>query len=199
MRSVPDLEKYIPAKWRLKLKKLLDARTYRHSAAVAATAVYLAKRYGAGRKRAAVAGFLHDCAKGLNDSSLKRIMIKHKVSLDAIEKKLPAIWHSFAAPILAREIFGVRDRQALDAMKYHTVGKRGMSRLGKIIYVSDYIEPGRRYRSCRKVRALLNRKKISLDYLVLNVLKEKASYLEHGRKTMHPESIRLYSRLTSKF
>lgn len=40
--------------------------------------------------------------------------------------------------------YGVKDEEIICAIESHTTGRPGMSMLEKIVYIADYIEPGRR-------------------------------------------------------
>ena len=44
---------------------------------------------------------------------------------------------------LAEEKYGITDPEILHAIKVHTTGEPNMNILDKIIYIADYIEPGR--------------------------------------------------------
>lgn len=46
---------------------------------------------------------------------------------------------------------GESDQSVLDAVRYHSVGYAGWDAVGKMLYLGDYLEPGRRAR--RKQRA----------------------------------------------
>jgi HD superfamily phosphohydrolase YqeK len=57
--------------------------------------------------------------------------------------------HGPAAAILAARD-GEQDRGVLDAVRYHSVGYAGWDRVGRMLYVADYVEPGRRGRRKRR-------------------------------------------------
>ncbi len=44
--------------------------------------------------------------------------------------------------------------EIIDAVRYHTTGRYGMSLLEKIIYIADAIEPGRTYPGVDEIRKL---------------------------------------------
>ena len=60
------------------------------------------------------------------------------------EKKL---LHSPAGATLAKNEFGIEDKEILDAICYHTTGRGDMTLLEKIVYLADKIEPSRNPRS----------------------------------------------------
>ena len=70
---------------------------------------------------------------------------------------------------------GVKDEDILNAIRYHTTGRPGMSLLEKIIFVADYIEPGRDSApNLPQVRSLAFE---SIDDCVLQILKDTLIYL----------------------
>ena len=44
-----------------------------------------------------------------------------------------------------KEIFEIEDEEILSAMRWHTTGKENMSKLDKVIYIADMIEPNRNF------------------------------------------------------
>ena len=70
---------------------------------------------------------------------------KAHLNVTAVERSNPtALLHAKAGAYLAEHKYGVRDEDILNAIRYHTTGRPNMSRLEKIIYIADYIEPGRK-------------------------------------------------------
>ncbi len=57
---------------------------------------------------------------------------------------LDKLRHGPAAAELARQ-HGERDQGVLDAVRYHSVGFAGWDRVGRMLYIADYLEPGRRH------------------------------------------------------
>ncbi len=39
----------------------------------------------------------------------------------------------------------MNDEEMLEAIAYHSLGRGGMGRLGRYLYLADYLEPGRRF------------------------------------------------------
>jgi predicted HD superfamily hydrolase involved in NAD metabolism len=178
-----------------RLKKLLLPAVYRHSLGTAKTAAALAKIYGLSAGRAYTAGLLHDCAKGMNRTRLEACIKKYGIKLDAHAGKIPAVWHSYVGEKMAAYVFGIKDRAVLVAIRNHTIGRAGMSRLARIVYVSDFIEEGRRYAASRRIRKKAMAGESSLDSLVLDVVKDKEKYLKNNGLMVHPGAILLRKEL----
>lgn len=62
------------------------------------------------------------------------------------------ILHGFVASVYVKEKFGIEDKEILEAICYHTVGKVGMSLIGKIVYIADAIEETRNYPNVVAIR-----------------------------------------------
>jgi predicted HD superfamily hydrolase involved in NAD metabolism len=58
-----------------------------------------------------------------------------------------ALLHAKVGSFLAKEKYGIEDEDVLNAIRYHTTGRPCMSTLEKILYIADYIEPGRKHAS----------------------------------------------------
>jgi HD superfamily phosphohydrolase YqeK len=94
------------------------------------------------RRRWLRAVYLHDAIKDASDEDLEKLV--------PAEPYITALKHGPAAAVLA-ERFGETDEGVLDAVRYHSVGFAGWDWSGKILYMADYLEPGRKFR--RKWRA----------------------------------------------
>lgn len=62
------------------------------------------------------------------------------------------LWHAPVGAYLVEKEAGITDVEILDAIRYHTAGRPEMTTLEKIIYLADYIEPGRHFPGVEEVR-----------------------------------------------
>jgi predicted HD superfamily hydrolase involved in NAD metabolism len=186
------ISNYVTPEMENKLRPLITPKRFDHSVGVAKTALTIASKYGIDEKKCVLAGFLHDCAKDMPESRITAYLKKYKINLDDITKKTPALRHSLVGPYAARDIFGVRDHEILDAIKYHTSGNRRMCPVAKVVFVADYTEINRKHRDSKKIRSKIWTD-ITLDELVKNVLKDKLSFLLEEGKLIHPDAIRMWN------
>ena len=105
-------------------------------------AVRLVRRYGGDETQVRIAALLHDCTKKLDMAQQLALCEKYGIMLDELEQKALKLLHSKTGAAIARDVFGV-ENAVYDAILYHTTGKPDMTRLEKIIYLADYIEPTR--------------------------------------------------------
>jgi 2-amino-4-hydroxy-6-hydroxymethyldihydropteridine diphosphokinase len=91
---------------------------------------------GPERERWLRAAMLHDALKDAPDD----------VVADLARPPLgpPALWHGPAAARRA-ELDGERDPGVLAAVRYHSVGYAGWDQVGRMLYLADYLDPGRRF------------------------------------------------------
>lgn len=177
-------------KIRKEMEKTLDPKRYEHTLGVEYTAAALAMRYGADIKNAQLAGLLHDCAKCMSDEKRLKICEKHNISVNEVERRNPYLLHAKVGSFLAMDEYGVRDADVINSILNHTTGRPGMSMLEKIIFVADYIEPGRKHApNLTEIRKLAF---TDLDKALLKVLEDTLSYLQEGGGEMDPMTRKTY-------
>ena len=133
------------AKFRKEMEKTLEPKRYEHTLSVAYTAANLAAVHGVDIEKALVAGMLHDCAKCLSYKKQMSLCAKNHIVLSETEtQENSPLLHAKAGGALARQEYGITDEDILNAIYYHTTGRPQMSPLEQVIYIADYIEPGRK-------------------------------------------------------
>lgn len=177
-------EAYDLKKIKKKLKNELDESRYEHTIGVMDTAACLAMRYGADLTQALVAGLLHDCAKCIpNDKKLK-LCRKNGIEVTPFEEKAPFLLHASLAPWMAEHEYHVSDPAILSAIACHTTGKPDMSLLDKIVFIADYIEPGR-----NKAPGLPEIRRLSfteIDKALIRILSDTLDYLASSNDPIDP-------------
>ncbi len=129
----------------------LKPRRMPHVLGTEQEAVRLTRRYGGDETQARVAALLHDCTKKLDMAQQLALCEQYHIELDELEQKALKLLHSKTGAAIARDVFGVEDA-VHDAILYHTTGKPDMTRLEKIIYLADYIEPTRDFPGVDELR-----------------------------------------------
>ena len=139
---------------KLYLKANLVEKRYIHILGVADTAKKLAKLNGVSEEKAEIAGLAHDIAKNLSEIRMKERMNEYNIVLSDVEENNKDLWHSIIGPIEAKDKLGIVDEEILDAIRWHTTGKKNMSILTKIIYIADMIEPNRDFNGVEDIRKI---------------------------------------------
>ena len=172
------------------LEQELNYKRFVHTLAVAGTAAFLAMCYGADIEKAEIAGLLHDCAKCLDVRKMQRLCEKAGLEISPYERSSGSLLHSKAGSVLAAEKYGVTDPDLLNAIRYHTTGRPGMSLLEKIIFVADYIEPGRF--SAKNLPLVRKMAFADIDEALLKILYDTLVYLNSTGNTVDPMTQKTY-------
>ena len=167
------------------VKKRLSQKRYRHTVNVAKSAVKLARRYGADEQKAEMAALLHDAAKELPKDEMLRILNQDAIIAQTAIHRPTAVWHGLCAAILAEKEWGITDPEILSAVACHTAGKPGMSKLDKIIYLSDMICEERDYPEVHTLRKLAEK---DLDLATATAVEMNLNWMHEKGKTIDPVS-----------
>lgn len=177
-------------KIRRKMEKVLDPKRFEHTLGVAYTASALAMCYDVDINKAQTAGLLHDCAKCMSNEKKLSICEKHHIPVNEVERKNLFLLHAKVGSYVAMKQFNIHDQDIINAILNHTTGRPGMSQLEKIIYIADYIEPGRKQApNLTKLRRLAFQ---DLDQALLQVLGDTLHYLESINSPIDPMTQKTY-------
>lgn len=177
-------------KIRKSMENTLDHKRFEHTLGVAYTATSLAMCHQADINKAQVAGLLHDCAKCISDEKKIAICTKHNIQISTIELHNPFLLHAKVGGYMAMKKFNVHDPDVINAILNHTTGRPGMSELEKIIYIADYIEPGRKQApNLSEVRRLAF---ADLDRALLKILGDTLKYLRDTGMEIDPMTQKTY-------
>lgn len=178
----PDLIERIHSE----LKQNMSSRRYRHTMGVVDAAVYLAKKYSVDIQAAYIAALLHDYAKDFSEKQTQTYINRNDLIIDETMSNVYQLLHGKVAAHIAREQFNIKDRDILNAIEYHTTGRKKMSKLEKIIYLADFIEPGRNYAGVEELRIVA---KQDLDKAVLLALDNTIKYVISMGELLHTNTV----------
>ncbi|MDD6345383.1 MAG: bis(5'-nucleosyl)-tetraphosphatase (symmetrical) YqeK [Oscillospiraceae bacterium] len=137
------------------LKERLSKKRYIHSVNVSEESVRLARLYGADAERAEFAGLMHDVCKELPAQEQYSLAVESGFSVCREELESRSLLHGIAGAYFIKKQFGVEDIDIINAIRFHTVGRAGMSRLEEIVYLADLISAERDYKDVDKMRKLV--------------------------------------------
>lgn len=136
------------------LKENLSQKRYTHSLNVAEECRKLALKYGEDPDKAYFAGLLHDVCKELPDEKQKALVLESNFAVCREELETKSLWHAIAGAYFIKTHFGVEDIDILNSVRFHTVGRVGMTRLEEIVYLGDLISADRDYKDVDKMRKI---------------------------------------------
>ncbi|HUE97156.1 MAG TPA: HD domain-containing protein [Longimicrobiaceae bacterium] len=135
--------------------------------------------------RWAAAGWLHDALRD-EDPAVLRWQVR------AAERDLPGrVLHG---PAAAGRLEGEVDPRVLAAVRYHTIGHPALERLGRALYLADFLEPGRDF-AVEWRAALRVRMPGEQDSVLVEVLAARICHLLEQRKPIRPETAAFWSTL----
>ena len=170
-----------------KLKGMLSEKRYRHSLGVMETAEEMARRFGVNADKAKLAGLLHDCAKDIDKEEMLVLCKKMGIRLDPVKKEQRSLIHADLGAKLLETEFDITDKEIIDAVKYHTLGRENMTDLEKILYLADVIEPNRKpFEGIEDLRQLC---KSNLDCAMLFAIERSIEYVQHRHKKLHSQTL----------
>ena len=124
------------------LSNYISNKRLDHSIRVSETAQALAIHYNVEPGPVKYAGLLHDIAKELNPSKCndKHIYVQ---AFDRCWAEFPSVWHSFVGPLIVDYEFDDQFKHSYPMMDIHTTGNKDMTTEQMIVFIADFIEPGR--------------------------------------------------------
>ncbi len=172
-------------KMEYRLKKALDPQRYAHTLGVERCAREMAQRFGEDEEKAALAGLLHDCAKCMTLSQMQKAAGGEIA--DPLMRESKALLHALAGRCVAKNVYGVQDEDVLNAIRWHTTGHAGMTKLEKIVYLADMIEPNRKaYPGVEALRVLCRH---DLDLAMHQALRMSRDHVDAQGKALHPDTL----------
>lgn len=163
----------------------MPAKRWGHVQGVMETSVILATRFGGDPIKADLAALLHDVAKFWPIEKQERIMIENGLNPELLEHDKQLL-HAEIGAFVAQRDYGVMDEEVLDAIRYHTSGRVGMTKMDKIVCLADYMEPGRSFPGVDRIRELAEH---SIEEALVAGFDSTITFLVEKRKCIFPLTV----------
>ena len=174
------------------LKENLSEHRFVHSLNVANKCAYLAKKYNYDENKAYFCGLIHDVCKNETRENMLQIFERFGIILDNVQMDVDLLWHSIAGALFIQEKFGVVDEEIINAVRYHTTGRKNMTKLDKIVFLADIISADRSFDGVEYLRDL---SEMELDVAVFEALKSSIMNLISKGAPIHNDTIDAYNSL----
>lgn len=174
------------------LKNILSEKRFKHSVNVARMAERLAVRYNVDPNKAKISGLLHDICKEMPEEESKKILIENGISKSKIDDFEYKVMHGFVGFFWLQENYGICDNDILNGVKYHTVGRKGMSLFEKIIFVADYISEERKWTDVKEFQKVAFE---NIDKVVLKKLSTAIQNCLDRHQSICENTMQLYNEL----
>ncbi|WP_214882738.1 MULTISPECIES: bis(5'-nucleosyl)-tetraphosphatase (symmetrical) YqeK [unclassified Exiguobacterium] len=170
------------------IKQTLPEKRYIHTLGVVETAERLANQYGENIEQARLAAMLHDYAKYFDTEKMRQVVIDEGLDPNLLQYGDELLHAPVGAVLLARQYD--LDPHVLSAIRNHTTGEPGMSRLDQILFVADAIEPNRNYPGVDRLRTEAEQ---ALEAAVVATLRQTIEFLLKKSVRIFPLTIDTYN------
>ena len=176
------------------LRTRMSDERFHHSLEVEKEAMRLAAHYGEDWHRAGLAGLLHDFCRCDDPSWQLEYMRGRSVKLSEEWLRNPQIWHGPCAAAFLRGELGIRDREILLAVRFHSTCRPGASGLEKVVFLADKVEGGRKHAYAKELRAAAYR---SLDEALYLEMKQSLARACKSGLPLVKEACGAYNKLAT--
>ncbi|GAA0330663.1 bis(5'-nucleosyl)-tetraphosphatase (symmetrical) YqeK [Oceanobacillus sp. FSL W7-1293] len=174
------------------LKERLTKGRYEHTLRVTDTAVELAVNFHESVENATIAALFHDYCKCDSLEEMKQTIETSSELPDVLLSFHHELWHGPVASVRIEENYAITDQEIKDAIYFHTTGRANMTKLDKIIFIADYIEPFRNFPGVEEVRETA---KTDLTKACYQAAKNTIRFLMERDNTVYPDSFHAYNDL----
>ena len=167
----------------------MDDARFQHCVRVSETARKLAELNNYDPDKAALAGFVHDYAKQVPVEEYIQVIKSKNFDQDLLNWSR-AIWHGIVGTYFIQRDLKIDDPEIIQAVNRHTTADVEMTTLDKIVFMADFIEPGRDFPGVEEARKITYE---NLDAGVSYQLAHTLEYLVEHRNKIYPRTLEAYN------
>ena len=167
----------------------MDEKRFAHCVRVSETSRKLAKLNNYDEDKAALAGFVHDYAKQVPIEEYRKVIKEQDFDKDLLNWNR-AIWHGIVGTYFITRDLKITDPEILQAVWRHTTADTEMTVLDKIVFMADFIEPGRDFPGVDQARKITFE---DLDAGVGYQLAHTLEFLIEQRNKIYPRTLLAYN------
>ena len=166
-----------------------------HVERVRQEAARLDVHYGMDLPQVDLAAAAHDLARALDGPTLLAEARRFGARVHPVERAEPLLLHGRVAALWLQNEDGIADVEVLQAVTWHTTGRKGMGPLAKVVFLADKMDPSKssRYPYIDVVRVLATQ---NLDQALLTFLDHQIKDSVQRGWLIHPATLGLSNELT---
>lgn len=133
---------------------LMSPKRFRHTVAVEEMAARLAALFCPEQTNLLrAAALLHDITKERTAAEQEQLCLSHGLPVSDGDRLAPKTFHArTAAALICAEYPELAHPVVVNAVRWHTTGRAGMTLTEKLIYLADYIDQSRTFSACVLLR-----------------------------------------------
>ncbi len=173
------------------LEQQVSKKRFNHTEGVIRRALEIGAYHNIPFDKIRLAGAGHDYAKELDNDETSIYLDENNVDIDFRAKNDINLMHGFVSAIVMKNMYGIEDNDILNAIRYHTFGRIGMSDLELLISISDITEPCRTYNKStqKKMNEIIKVAKVSLSDAYYLKLLETVKRLKKKNSKVEQETL----------
>jgi len=148
-------------------------------------------------QKPAQAALMHDLAKYFPAQKLLQMASVEGLEVDEVMNLNPHLLHADVSAIVARDTFGVEDKEILQAIANHTLGRPDMGLVCCIVFLADSLEPGRG--NTPELLALRQMSRTNINQAVWQVCDYSLEFLVNSPRMIHPRIIATRNRFLQQW
>ncbi len=158
----------------------------------------LAGRHGIDVEKCDLATACHDLARALPGEDLIAEAKRYGRRIHPVERNAPVLLHGAVAAAWLEHEDGLEDVDVLQAVRWHTTGRKAMGQVAKVAFLADKLDPVKvsQFPFLERVRELAYS---DLDRAMLEYLNREIAYLLGMRYLIHPAYLGLRNELMIAF
>ena len=158
-----------------KVRGMVKEKRFTHSLGVVSVSRMLAERFGLSPDDAAYIGIYHDAYRYSCSASTPDFCRKCGIAVFPEEEDSPMLLHGALAAIhFPDDAEGDVPEYFRTAVRHHTLGHREMGRYGAVLYIADYIEPGRKHLDDEDRQKILSGER--LEDMIISIMDMQRDY-----------------------
>ena len=154
----------------------------------------LANRHGINTEKVDLACAVHDLARSLKSDDFLQAVKGSDLQPHPVELQVPMLLHGSIAALWLKRENDYDDSEVLEAITYHTTGRKDMGPVAKIVFLADKLDPWKVER-CSELEEVMLLAQQDLDQALLTYLNITLKRLIQRGDLVHPESIELRNHL----
>ncbi|NUU97106.1 bis(5'-nucleosyl)-tetraphosphatase (symmetrical) YqeK [Marinitoga sp. 1138] len=173
------------------LNKLVSPYRLKHIMGVAYMSKILANLYGVSELKAEIAAFGHDLFRDVKPYRFLNMAKSYGLELSKAEVKNPILLHGKIAAEFLKKKYNICN-DIYEAIYFHTSGCKCFNTniIGKILFISDSIEPTRNYENVEYLRELAKR---DIEKAYIEILKNKIIYAIEKKHLLLYETVEAWN------
>ncbi len=157
----------------------------------------LAERHGVNPDSCELGAACHDLARHMTPKALLREAERLDIPIGPIEQRVPIMLHGPVAARWLERDGEISSSRVIEAVRCHTTGKAKMSKVSKVVFLADKLEP---YKVMRRpdLAEVLQLAYVDIDMALLEFLNRHIIRRVERGDLVHPATLKLRNKLKMK-